>query len=276
MRAATAELIRRLEGRMPDTALVLGSGLGGLAHALEEVLAIPYGELPGFPEGGVSGHAGKLLCGRLGRRQVIVLSGRIHYYEKGDASAMRLPIEVLAAVGIRRLVLTNAAGSLREDLPPGSVMMITDHINFSGTNPLIGEPTDRRFVGLTNAYDAGMRAEFLSTARKEGIAIGEGVYMWFSGPSFETPAEIRMARTLGADAVGMSTVPEVILARFAGLDVAAFSVITNFAAGMTGAELSHTETKEVAPRGGERLAALLSAWLGGEIPGARHETLSGG
>ena len=158
-----------------------------------------------------------------------------------------------------KLILTNAAGSLDPDMPPGSVMLITDHINFSGTNPLFGEPTDRRFVGLTEAYDARHARGAREGRRGDRHAAAQGVYMWFSGPSFETPAEIRMARVIGADAVGMSTVPEVILARFLGLRVAACSVITNFAAGMTGAELSHQETKDMAPLGGERLATILQA-----------------
>lgn len=259
MKAATAELIRRLDGLVPRTALVLGSGLGGLVDKIDDPIHIPYGDLEGFPAGGVSGHAGEVVVGGIDGVPVIMLSGRVHYYEHGNAAAMRLPIEVLAAVGVEKLVLTNSAGSLREDLPPGSVMLITDHINWSGMNPLIGEPTDRRFVGMTNAYDEVMMDAVRDIAAKMDIALGEGVYMWFSGPSFETPAEIRMAAQLGADAVGMSTVPEVILARFAGLRVCAFSVITNFGAGMTGGELSHTETKEVAPKGGEILGGLLSS-----------------
>jgi purine-nucleoside phosphorylase len=262
MKQAISRIIERLEGRRPETALVLGSGLGKLVDGVEDAIRIPYGELEGFPSGGVSGHAGELVAGRLGGREVIILSGRVHYYEKGNAAAMRLPIEAMAAIGVKRLVLTNSAGSLREDLPPGSVMLITDHINWSGMNPLIGEETDRRFVGMTNAYSAAMMDPIRETARAIDIPLGEGVYMWFSGPSFETPAEIRAARMLGADAVGMSTVPEVILARFAGLEVAAFSVITNFGAGMTGGELSHDETKEMAPKGGERLGRLIAAWLG--------------
>ena len=262
MKQAVSRIIERLEGRMPETALVLGSGLGKLVDGVEDAIRIPYGELEGFPSGGVSGHAGELVSGRLGGREIIILSGRVHYYEKGDAAAMRLPIEAMAAIGVKRLVLTNSAGSLREDLPPGSVMLITDHINWSGMNPLIGEESDRRFVGMTNAYSAAMMDQLRETARTVDVALGEGIYMWFSGPSFETPAEIRAARMLGADAVGMSTVPEVILARFAGLEVAAFSVITNFGAGMTGGELSHDETKEMAPKGGERLGRLIAAWLG--------------
>jgi purine-nucleoside phosphorylase len=170
---------------------------------------------------------------------------------------MRPVIEALAEAGIGRLILTNAAGTLDPAMPPGSVMLIEDHINLSGTNPLIGEAEDRRFVGMTQAYDAGLRKAFEQAAEKSGTALHKGVYMWFSGPSFETPAEIRMARLLGADAVGMSTVPEVILARFFGLRAAACSVITNLAAGMSGAELSHQETKDMAPLGGARLAALL-------------------
>ncbi|MEZ5871479.1 MAG: purine-nucleoside phosphorylase [Nitratireductor sp.] len=262
MKRTTAELVRRLDGLMPETALVLGSGLGGLVAQIESQLRIPYSELEGFPAGGVSGHAGEVVAGTIAGTPIIALSGRVHYYEHGDADAMRLPLEVLKAVGVKQLVLTNSAGSLREDLPPGSVMLISDHINWSGMNPLIGEATDARFVGMTSAYDADLASHFRNIASSSNIALGEGVYMWFSGPSFETPAEIRAARILGADAVGMSTVPEVILARFLGLRVAAFSVITNFGAGMTGAELSHGETKEMAPRGGDLLSRLLVAALG--------------
>lgn len=264
MRVATAELIKRLEGRVPQTALVLGSGLGGFVDQIEDAVRISYSDLEGFPKSGVSGHAGELVAGTINGASIIVLSGRIHYYEEGDASAMRLPISVLQAIGVKRLVLTNSAGSLREDLSPGSVMLITDHINWSGMNPLIGEPSDARFVGMTNAYSEKMKNEIRAAAETENIELGEGVYMWFSGPSFETPAEIKMARILGGDAVGMSTVPEVILARFVGLEVAAFSVITNFGAGMTGGELSHNETKEMAPKGGEKLSKLIATWLGAE------------
>ena len=261
MKAATKTLIERLDGLMPQTALVLGSGLGRLAEQVTGAIRIPYGDLAGFPAGGVSGHAGEVVAGHIGHAQVLLLSGRVHYYERGDPAAMRLPIECLADIGVKRLVLTNSAGSLRENMPPGSIMLITDHINWSGMNPLIGEESDRRFVGMTNAYDGEMMAVARMAAKAEGVVLHEGVYMWFSGPSFETPAEIRMARQLGGDAVGMSTVPEVILARFAGLDVAAFSVITNYGAGMTGAELSHEETKEMAPKGGERLGRVIAAML---------------
>ena len=250
-------LAERLDGFRPQIALVLGSGLGGVVDAVDVQHRIAFSDLDGFSESGVSGHKGEVIAGTLGANDVIVLSGRVHYYEQGNASAMRGPLEALHAAGVRKLVLTNSAGSLNDDMPPGSVMQISDHINFSGTNPLIGEATDQRFVGLTSAYDADMKTRFAKAADAAGIALSEGVYMWFSGPSFETPAEIRMARGFGADAVGMSTVPEVILARFLGMQVAAFSVITNFGAGMTGGELSHDETKEMAPKGGERLTRII-------------------
>ncbi len=266
MSEAARHLREKLAGLAPRLAIVLGSGLSELADEVENAIRIPYAHLPGFPRSGVSGHAGTLVAGRFAGQPVLMLAGRAHYYEHGDAAAMRPVLEALAAVGVEQLVLTNAAGSLRADMPPGSVMLVTDHINFSGTNPLFGEESDRRFVGLTEAYDGAMRAALKAAAEREGITLHDGVYMWFSGPSFETPAEIRMARLFGADAVGMSTVPEVILARFLGLRVAAASVITNLAAGMTGAELSHTETKNMAPQGGSKLAAILrravgEAWL---------------
>ncbi len=241
--------------------MILGSGLGPLGDSVEDALRIPFADIPGFPVSAVSGHSGTLIAGRLAGIEVLVLSGRVHFYERGDAAAMRPAIEALAAIGIEVLVLTNAAGSLREEMGPGSVMLIEDHIAFSGANPLIGEPSDGRFVGLTAAYDPDLRAAFRAAADFIGVSVHAGVYMWFSGPSFETPAEIRMARVLGADAVGMSTVPEAILARFFGLRVLAASVVTNYGAGMTGAELSHDETKEMAPKGGARLARVLSALL---------------
>lgn len=254
-------LVEALNGFVPETALVLGSGLGSLVDAVNTEITIPYEQLAGFPVSGVSGHAGQLIAGTLGGRNVAVLSGRAHYYENGNAATMRAPLEALKKVGVKRLILTNSAGSTRKKMAPGSIMQVHDHINFSGTNPLFGEPTDDRFVGMTTAYDATMKKVFRKAAKRQDIKLHSGVYMWFSGPSFETPAEIKMARILGADAVGMSTVPEVILARFLNMDVAAFSVITNFAAGITGAELSHTETKEIAPRGGAKLARLIEAVL---------------
>ncbi|PRD43312.1 purine-nucleoside phosphorylase [Phyllobacterium phragmitis] len=261
MNEAANRIKARLDGSMPKLAFVLGSGLGSLVDAVEDAVRISYAELPGFPASGVTGHAGELVAGRLSGKPVLILSGRAHYYEHGNASAMRPVLETLKSLGIETLILTNAAGSVREDLAPGSVMLIDDHINYSGLNPLIGEPSDARFVGMTAAYDAGLKDAFEAAARKAGEALPRGVYMWFSGPSFETPAEIRMARVLGADAVGMSTVPEVILGRFLGLRIAACSVITNFGAGLTGNELSHQETKDMAPVGGKRLQKILEHFL---------------
>ncbi|MBP2236093.1 purine-nucleoside phosphorylase [Sinorhizobium kostiense] len=262
---ATANFLKEKLGTIsPRYGIVLGSGLGALVEAIEKPIRVPYSQIPGFPSSSVSGHAGEFVAGRLGDVPVAMLSGRVHYYERGDSNGMRLPIETLKQIGVESLILTNSAGSLREDMPPGSVMRIADHIAFSGVNPLIGEEGDGRFVGMTNAYDAALAERMEEAADRLGIPLARGVYMWFSGPSFETPAEIRMARILGADAVGMSTVPEVILARFFGLRVAAASVITNFAAGMTGAELSHEETKEMAPLGGERLASILKQMITSE------------
>ncbi|MGN7956013.1 purine-nucleoside phosphorylase [Agrobacterium tumefaciens] len=256
-------LVERLNGLMPRIAIVLGSGLGSLVDEVSDAIRVPYAELPGFPASGVSGHAGELVAGYLGGEPVMMLSGRVHYYEKGDPAAMRAVIEALAGLGVQSLILTNSAGSVRQDIPPGSVMQITDHINYSGMNPLIGEESDNRFVGMTTAYDPDLMLAMRNAAIRATVPLFGGVYMWFSGPSFETPAEIRMARLLGADAVGMSTVPEVILARFFGMRVAAASVITNYGAGMTGAELSHEETKDMAPVGGKRLAAILKEMIAG-------------
>jgi len=258
-----AALIRSRSPLVPSVGIVLGSGLGSFTGKVGEAITIPYRDLEGFPVPGVSGHAGSLILGRVNGTPVAVMGGRGHYYEHGRADAMRVALETLKALGIGQLILTNAAGSLREDFPPGAVMLITDHINFSGSNPLIGEASDARFVGMSAAYDAGLRRSALLAADEEGVELHQGVYMWFSGPSFETPAEIRAARVLGADAVGMSTVPEVILARFLELKVLAFSVVTNYGAGMRGGELSHSETKEVAPRGGEKLARILKRLLAG-------------
>ncbi len=268
MKAILDSLKARLGGLAPRHAVILGSGLGSLVEALNDPVRIPYRDLPGFPQSAVSGHAGEFVGGTLSGVPVLMMSGRIHYYEKGNAAAMRLPLEVLKALGIEVLILTNAAGSVRDDMPPGSVMQITDHINFSGENPLIGEESDARFTGMTNAYDPDLAVAMRSAAERTGTPLHQGVYMWFSGPSFETPAEIRMSRILGADAVGMSTVPEVIIARFLGLKVAAASVVTNFGAGMTGNEITHAETKEMAPIGGKRLATILKDMLASE--GQRH------
>ncbi len=252
-----ADHIRRKAGEAPvRLGLVLGSGLGALGEEVEGV-RFPFEDLPGFPVSGVSGHAGAVVVGELEGVRVALLSGRAHYYEQGDAAVMRTPLATAKALGASTVLLTNSAGSLREEMAPGSLMALYDHINVSGLNPLIGEATDARFVNMVEAYAPHLRAR-LKAADPD---LNEGVYAWFSGPSFETPAEIHAARVLGADAVGMSTVPETILARFLGLEVAAVSVVTNYAAGMTGQPLSHEETKSEAAKAQERFRALVRAFV---------------
>ncbi|MGA3306751.1 MAG: purine-nucleoside phosphorylase, partial [Stellaceae bacterium] len=224
---------------LPPLAIVLGSGLGAFADEARDAIAISYLDIPGCPIPTVEGHAGRLVVGDIEGRRVALFQGRGHYYERGDPRAMRLAIDAFRELGGEALLLTNAAGGLNTDWAPPSLVAITDHINFSGANPLIGYIGHDRFVPLTRAYDEALLATLHEAARATGVEINEGVYMWFSGPSFETPAEIRAARILGADLVGMSTVPEVILARRAGLRCAAVSVVTNYAAGLAGGDPSH-------------------------------------
>jgi purine-nucleoside phosphorylase len=258
-----ADTLRQSLGRLrPGTAVILGSSLGPVADAVTSPMRIPYRDLPGFPVPKISGHSGEVFAGHLNGKPVLVLRGRGHPYEKGDAAVMRPVIEALQALGITNLILTNAAGSLKVDMRPGSIMLITDHINFSGMNPLIGEEGDKGFVPMTDAYDKGMAEAIRRAAREEKIKLHEGVYVWFSGPSFETPAEIRMAQSWGADAVGMSTVPEVILARRFGLKVAGLSVITNLGAGIEGASPSHDETKSEGQKAVGDMVKLLSRYCG--------------
>lgn len=268
MEQTLAIIDQRSGGRRVELGLILGSGLGHLAEAAEGV-AIPYSSLPGFPATGVSGHVPRLVIGDLEGVSVAIFGGRAHYYEEGRANIMRRPLEVLKALGADRVILTNAAGSLRGDIPPGGLMLIEDHINLKGRSPLIGEESEARFVNMVDAYDPGLRRDLKRAAKAAGMALPEGVYCWFSGPNFETPAEIRAAKILGSDAVGMSTVPEVILARFLGLKVGAVSVITNMGAGLDASEvISHEQTKAVAPQGGARLEKVLREYLRG-LSGSR-------
>jgi purine-nucleoside phosphorylase len=261
--ATLAEQIRARAGGDPvRLGLILGSGLGHIAHQVRGV-AIPYADLPGFPHVGVSGHNPNLHVGLLEGVRVAVFGAREHYYESGNPRAMLLPLQVLKTLGATDLILTNAAGSLRPDIPPGNVMLLGDHINYNGLNPLIGERTDARFVPMTDAHDPALRSALRAAAMAQGIDLPEGVYCWYSGPSFETPAEIRMLKTLGGDAVGMSTVPEVILARFLGLKVAAISTITNMAAGLSDEKISHEHTKAMAPLGAAKLERILREFLRG-------------
>ena len=255
-----SKTIRKIAGDAPIAAgIVLGSGLSALGDALEDRLAIPFSELKGFPAGGVSGHGRDLLIGEMGGKRIAIRTGREHYYEHGNPAAMRPALETLAELGAATLILTNSAGSLDPETGPGDLMLIADHINYAGMNPLIGEPTDRRFVNMVDAYDPALRRKSLEIAHAFGIPLKEGVYLWYSGPSFETVAEIRMAIRLGANAVGMSTAPEVIIARMLGLRVWACSSITNMGAGLSSENISHEHTKAMAVQGAEKLKKLIPA-----------------
>jgi len=262
-REAAAVLIERA-GRRPRVGLVLGSGLGAVADSVEEATAVGYDELPGFPRPGVEGHAGRVVIGIVGGVPVAVLQGRAHLYEGGDVEELRTPVRALRGAGAELLVLTNAAGSLREDLGPGRLMLISDHINLTGVNVLAGPNEDElgpRFPSLRDAYDPGLRAELRAAAAELRIELGEGVYLAVAGPSFETPAEIRAFRTLGADAVGMSTVHETIVARHCGLRVAAISAIANLAEGMSDQPVSHEQTLRDAARASADLAPLIVRFM---------------
>jgi purine-nucleoside phosphorylase len=251
-----------------DLALVLGTGLGKIAEDVSDAITIPYADIPGFPSGdatghAVSGHARQLIHGRMEGCRVLIFQGRGHYYESGDAAIMRTALGVLTRFGSPPLILTNAAGSTKPDVKPGAMVLVNDHINLNGPNPLVGEAGDGRFVPMSDAYDAKLRHRLKGAAAQAGITLHEGTYMWFTGPSFETPAEIRMARTLGADLVGMSTVPEVILARYFGLRVAAISTVTNLAAGIQGANPTHQDTRDIAGAASVGLRRIIRAFAAG-------------
>ena len=256
---AAAARLKRLSRLRPTLAIVLGSGFQHVLSELKVEAEVSYCRLPGFPPTGVSGHAGKLLIGHLGGTPVMVLSGRAHYYEGHPMTQVTFAVRALAAYGIQNLVLTNAAGGVNRSFRPGDFMVLTDHINLMGTNPLRGEPVPGlpRFVDLTCAYDRGLGRLLHRAGRKCGVRLRTGVYLAVSGPSYETPAEIRAFARLGADAVGMSTVPETIVARQCGLQVAAVSCITNLAAGRSRGTLSHAEVLETANRVGKLAAQLL-------------------
>jgi purine-nucleoside phosphorylase len=254
-------LSTHLSRHTPKIAIILGSALGSLADAVQDATIIPYTELSGFPVPKISGHAGKLYLGTLGGKQVAVLAGRAHAYESGNAAVMRPALEQLKVAGIETLILTNAAGSLKAAMKPGSLMVLTDHINCAGMNPLIGQHGDENFVSMTNAYDADLRKAMLAAAKKEKISLKQGVYCWYSGPSFETPAEIRMMQIIGGTAVGMSTAPETILARRLGMKVVAVSTVTNLAAGIKGASPSHEETKREGAKAAVHMQKLLTRFL---------------
>jgi purine-nucleoside phosphorylase len=242
----------------PRVGVVLGSGWGGVTAHVRDATTIPYGDLAGFPRAGVAGHSGALTLGKIGEHEVAVLGGRKHVYEEGDVKAMQVPVFTLRALGCDVLVQTNAAGSLDERMPPGSLMAISDHVNFLQRSPLVGESGSERFVSMVDAYDPGLRRTAQEVARRNGVTLHEGVYVWFMGPQFETPAEIRLARLIGGQAVGMSTVPETILARRAGMKVLALSLMTNMAAGLSDETLTHAHTLEQAGRVADIAARLLA------------------
>ena len=269
--ATSAQRLTALAGgAMPEVAVLLGSGWG---EALDGVWqpgdGLDYAELPGFPALQVRGHTGRVTIARVGERRVVVLEGRQHAYETGRCDGMKGAIRALAAAGVRALVQTQAVGSLDPALPQGALMLVTDHLNLPQRSPLEGEHGDARFVDMTNAYDPALREQAQACAARAGVTLHEGVYAWMLGPQFETPAEIRMLRLLGAHAVGMSLVPETLLARRAGLRVLAVAMVTNLAAGLPGAPaLSHGTTLAGARAGAVHAARLMREWLSRPLPEA--------
>jgi purine-nucleoside phosphorylase len=259
MRDTLAPLHSLLGPRRPVALLVLGSGLGRLADRLEDATRLPYRDLPGFPEPTVAGHAGELVLGRFAGRDVLVQSGRFHLYEGHDAATAALPVRVAAALGIGTVLLTNAAGGIRRTFRPGALMLIADTLDLTFRSPLVGaaRPGEPRFPDMSDPWDAELRALARDVAAAAGVALEEGVYAGVLGPSYETPAEIRMLERLGADAVGMSTVVEVIAARAAGMRCLGVSIISNLAAGLSSAPLSHDDVMRAADAAGAGLGRLL-------------------
>lgn len=258
------EIKTRLNGFVPRTALILGSGLGALADAVENPLIINYADIKGFPQSTVSGHKGRLVCGKLGGQNVLCMQGRFHLYEGHPASVIADIIHAYKLLGIQNLIVTNAAGSLRYELKPGSLMLISDHINFSGRNPLIGVNDDNlgpRFPDMSEAYSKELRLKAHRLAKKHLIELHDGVYLWVLGPNFETAAEIKAFQILGADAVGMSTVPEVIAAVQSGMKVMGISVITNYGTGMQAQSQTHAETLAQADKAAQNLQILIQSVL---------------
>ena len=248
----------------PTVGMILGSGLGDFADTLENRRVIPFTDIPDFPAATVPGHTGAFVFGTRNGQSVVCLQGRLHYYEGHPMDVLTMPVRIMAKLGVKILVLTNAAGGVNKDYRPGDLMLIADHINFSGSNPLIGiheEDFGPRFPDVTDLYSANLRLKVKLAAVEAGIGLRQGVYMMFSGPSYETPAEIRMARILGADAVGMSTVPEAIVAAQCGIKVLGISCITNLAAGVSPNKLSHEEVMETAALAHDHFHSLLELIL---------------
>lgn len=250
----------------PQIGIVLGSGLGGFVEHLERSVVIPYQDLPGFPQGAVHGHAGNLVLGTYEGTDVVCLQGRAHYYEGNHSQTVKTYVRTLQRLGCQSFIATNAVGSLNLEVKPGELMLITDHINFQGCNPLIGPNDDEfgpRFFPVDTLYDAQLREQFLRTAQSLHIPIHQGVYLAVLGPNYETAAEIRAFRLLGADVVGMSTVPEVLVAQHCGMKTAVISTITNFATGLNTTAHDHNEVVKVAAEGGKNLNQLLCQWIKG-------------
>ena len=261
--AAAEYLLNKIDLR-PTIALVLGSGLGDYADTLENAVKIPYSEIPNFPQPTVEGHTGAFVFGEKQGKPVVVAQGRVHYYEGLPMQEITLPIRVLSAIGIKTLVLTNAAGGVNLTYQPGTLMLMSDHINFSGANPLIGPNLEKfgpRFPDVSDLYTAAIREKIKTKAAENNIPLAEGVYLMCSGPNYETPAEIRAFRTLGADAVGMSTVPEALVAGHCGMDVVGVSCITNMAAGVLPVKLHHAEVVETAARVHDQFHCLVDVIL---------------
>ena len=261
---SAADYIKKQTDLRPDIGLVLGSGLGDYADTLEEAVRIPYADIPNFPVPTVPGHSGAMVFGKKCGQTVVVLQGRIHYYEGLPQKEITLPIRVLAALGVKTVVLTNACGGVNLSFQPGDLMLISDHINFSGSNPLIGANLDAfgpRFPDMSDLYTASIRAAIKEKASAADIKLQEGVYAMYSGPNYETPAEIRMFRTMGADTVGMSTVPEALVAGHCGMQVVGISCITNMAAGILPVKLSHAEVMETADLVHDKFQKLLDILL---------------
>jgi purine-nucleoside phosphorylase len=251
---------------VPEIAVVLGSGLGAFADELQDSVVIPYGDIPNFPRSTAIGHAGRLVVGKVGELTIAAMQGRVHQYEGYSAREAGFPVRVLARLGVKSLVLTNAAGGINSAYAQGALVVLSDHINLQGSNPLNGPNDDRfgpRFPGMSEAYCSSYRQLAQTAARGLGIDLKEGVYAALSGPSYETPAEIRYLRAIGADLVGMSTVPEVIVARHMGIDVLAISCVTNMAAGLSAGEINHEEVLETGERVRGTFLALLTAILPG-------------
>ena len=260
-----ADAIRGRIGAVPEIAIVLGSGLGDFAGTLGGAVSMPYGELPHWPASNVIGHAGRLVIGTLAGKRVAALSGRVHFYEGHDLRTVSFAARVIGRLGVKALILTNAAGGINVALKPGTLMVIDDHINLLGSNPLVGANEDAwgaRFPDMSEVYSKRLRGLADAAAREQGLPIGHGVYVALHGPSYETPAEIRFLRTIGADAVGMSTVPEAIVARHMGVEVLGISCITNAAAGVLPQPLNHDEVMEVARQVRGAFAALLEGIIG--------------